>query len=87
MNDMLKAAEDIRQTNQAIDKQDIKITNPKAYKIPAGKTVKITVEVAKDMVPGWGYEIEDHIQFIFQNPYVQSITIAKDLVIDTVEEN
>jgi hypothetical protein len=66
-------------------KEQYTITNPKAYKIPASRMVKMTVEVAMDMVPGWGHEPEDHINFIFQNPYVQSITLDKDLVIDPVE--
>lgn len=65
----------------------IKINNPKAYKIPNPKMVTLTVEVAMDLIPGWGYEPEDHIQFIFANPYVQSITVEKALVVDPIEEN
>ena len=67
------------------DKETVTITNPKAHKLsPVAKTITMIVEVKLDLVPGFGYEPEDHINFTFQNPYVQSITINKDLVIDPI---
>jgi hypothetical protein len=43
-------------------------TNKTAYEAMRSQNypkVKITVEVALDMIPGWGDNIEDHINLIF----------------------
>jgi len=50
---------------------DREFTNERAYAFgPHRKEVRVTLTVVLDMVPGWGHQIEDHINKAFENPYV-----------------
>lgn len=51
--------------------------NPNAYEMKYAKEVIITVKVKLDPVPGAMDNIDDHINLLFYNPYVQSAEIVK----------
>ena len=55
-------------------------TNKKAYSFgPATRKLKVTFEIALDFVPGWGQDIEDHINLIFNtDPYVLSAQVQQE---------
>lgn len=55
------------------------IENPKAYAIGHRKSIKLSVEVFLDGVPGAMHQVEDHIDWIFQLPYVRLIELPKEL--------
>lgn len=43
-----------------------------------GRKVQVVLEVALDPVPGWGDNIEDHINLMFaRDPYVMSATVEE----------
>lgn len=54
-------------------------TNELAYKyMSPSPTVELKLTVRLDMVPGWGHQIEDHIELIFdRDPYVVSAEIIE----------
>lgn len=51
--------------------------NPNAYKLQGATRVELRLVVGLDMVPGAWHDIQDFIDWAFNNPYVLSAAAAE----------
>ena len=51
----------------------MKVSNPNTYAAPIDKRHELTVTFILDQVPGAWHDPQDLINWILQNPYVESV--------------